>query len=193
MQRWLIVGAAIGFWLLGTLITDKTPAWVVNAFGVVFFFSVAGLIAYLITRGTGWSALAKKYPEQTAHAGQWRKCRTFQMLALDSAGAFGTRFSGSIVSVGTSPGAMYISMPAIVRFLFPTIQLPWSAIVSAKPFEAPGWVTPMVKPGTVFQAEYDPGFRGAFIELQTSEPKTLIRLPLYALEEARAHLPLSSG
>ncbi|MBI4206440.1 MAG: hypothetical protein HY527_15575 [Betaproteobacteria bacterium] len=80
--------------------------------------------------------------------------------------------------------------PSVARFLFPTIELPWSAIASAKPFDAPSWVEPIAESGTVFQAKYDPGFTGEFIELETSEPKTFIRLPVYAIEEARSYLPL---
>ena len=34
-------------------------------------------------------------------------------------------------------------------------------------------------------------FRGEFIELETTAPKTCIRLPMYAIEDARSYLPLS--
>jgi hypothetical protein len=81
--------------------------------------------------------------------------------------------------------------PSVVRFLFPNIQLPWTAIASAKPFEAPGWVEPVAEAGTGFQAEYDFGFTGEFIELETTEPKTCIRLPGYAIGDARRYLPSS--
>jgi hypothetical protein len=189
MQTWLIIGAAIVFGLLGLLITDKTPAWLSGAYGVIFFLTVIGLIAYGMKHGTGWSALAKKYPERTACTGALCRCATFQMVNLDTANAFSSRFSGGIVSVGTTAEAMYIVMPAVVRFLLPTIQLPWAAIASAKPFEAPGWVAPMAEPGMNVQVEYDPGFRGDFIELETTGPRICIRLPLYALEGARAYLP----
>ena len=189
MQRWLIIGTVVIVWLLGGLITEKTPPLVVIAFGFLCFFAIAGLIVFLMGRGSGWYALAKKYPERTAYTGRLRKCRTFQMVAIGLDQPFGTRFSGGIVSVGATPDALYISMPAIVRLLFPTVQLPWSAISSARPFEAPGWVAPVQAPGTVFQAEYDPGFRGQFIELETIEPKVCVRLPMYALDDARAYLP----
>ena len=95
------------------------------------------------------------------------------------------------MSAGVTRDALYLVAPSLVRFLFPTIQLPWSAVASAKPFEAPGWVKPVVEAGTVFQAEYDPGFRGEFVELETTAPKTCIRLPMYAIEESRSYLPLS--
>jgi hypothetical protein len=77
--------------------------------------------------------------------------------------------------------------------LFPTIQLPWTSIASVKPFEAPGWVEPIGTSETAIQiqAEYDHGFRGEFIELETTAPKTCIRLPMYAIEDARSYLRLS--
>lgn len=192
-QNRLIIGAAIGIWLIGLLITDKTPGWVVAVFGVFAFFGIAGLVAYLMTRGSGWQALAKKYPDETpAYSGELRRCRTFQMAAADPEQNPGTRFSGGIVSVGSTGEALYLVMPSVVRFLFPSIRLPWSAIASAKPFEAPGWVKPMVESGAVFQATYDPGYRGEFVELETTAPKTCIRLPLYAIGDARKHLALSA-
>jgi hypothetical protein len=103
------------------------------------------------------------------------------------------RFAGGIISVGVTSSALYIVAPSIVRFLFPTIQLPWAAIASAKPFEAPGWVQPVGEPVALLQVqvEYDPGFSGEFIELETTAPKTCIRLPGYAIEDARRYLPLS--
>ena len=74
-----------------------------------------------------------------------------------------TRFSGGIISVGVTRDALYIVAPSVVRFLFPTIQLPWTSIASAKPFEAPGWVESIGTSGDglQIQAEYDSGFRGA--------------------------------
>lgn len=185
------MGAAIGLRLLALLITDKVAGWMVTALGI---FAIAGLIAYLMTRGSGWHGLAGTYPERAPYTGQLRRCSAFQMVAVDSNLSLATRFPGGIVSVGVTSEALYIAAPSVVRFLFPTIQLPWAAIASAKPFEAPGWVKPVAPTGesvTVFQAEYDPGFRGEFIELETTAPKTQIRLPMYAIEEARSYLPLS--
>jgi hypothetical protein len=157
------------------------------------FLACAGLVAFLMTRGSGWHALAKKYPQGTIYTGQLRRCRTFQMVATGSDEPFGTRFSGGIISVGSTGEALYLATPSIVRFLFPTIRLPWSAIASAKPFEAPGWVKPRTESDAIIQAEYDPGYRGEFIELETTEPRTRIRLPMYAIGDARRNLPLSAS
>ena len=190
-SKLLIVVAVVGLWLLSFLITDKTPGWMEAAFGIFAFLTIAGLVAYLITRGSGWHGLAGKYPERAPYTGELHRCRTFQMMALDSKQSFPMRFSGGIVSVGVSSDALYIVAPSVVRFLFPTIQLPWSAVASARPFEAPGWVTPIAEAGTVFRAEYDFGYRGEFFELQTTAPKTCIRLPGYAIGDARRYLPLS--
>src|SRR5688500_15771808 len=117
---------------------------------IVFFggFAVcAGLVAFLITRGSGWRALAAKYPERSAYTGEMHQCRTFEMAALEPDESIGTRFAGGLIRVGATRDALLIATPAIVRFLFPTIRLPWSAIASAKPFEAPGWVKPVSEPG----------------------------------------------
>ena len=191
MQNKLIIGTVLGFWLISLLIPDDPPGWVVAPLFVFGFLTCAGLVAFLMTRGSGWHALAKKYPQGTIYTGPLRRCRTFQMVAIGSDDRFGTRFSGGIISVGSTGEALYLATPAIVRFLFPTIRLPWSAIASAKPFEAPGWVKPFAESDAIVQSEYDPGYRGEFIEIETTEPKTRIRLPLYAIGEARRNLPLS--
>ena len=193
MQKQLIIGAAVGFWLIALLLPEKMPGWVEATLFVFAFVTIAGLVAFLMTRGSGWHALARKYPQDTPCTGEFRRCRTFQMVATDSDQPFGTRFSGGIVSVGSTGEALYLAMPSIVRFLFPTIRLPWFAIASAKPFDAPGWVKPVDEPGAVVQVEYDPGYRGQFIELETTEPKTCIRLPVYAIGDARRNLPLSAS
>ncbi len=141
-----------------------------TALFIFAFLTIAGLCAYVMTRGSGWHGLAVKYPESAPYTGKLRRCGTFQMMAVDSdlsvaARFFGgmTRFSGGVMSVGVTRDALYIVAPSVVRFLFPTIQLPWTSIASAKPFEAPGWVEPIGTSGDglQIQAEYDPGFRGA--------------------------------
>jgi len=154
---------------------------------------VGGVIAYAMTRGSGWRGLAGKYPASAPYTGQLRRCGTFQMMALDANQSFPVRFAGGIVSVGVTSDALYIVAPSLVRFLFPTIQLPWVAVASARPFEAPGWVQPVGEPVALLQVQvqYDPGFSGEFIELETTAPKTCIRLPAYAIADARSHLPLS--
>jgi len=176
-------------------ITDKMPGWMETAFFIFVFLTIAGLLAFLVTRGSGWHALAGKYPERAPYTGQLRRCGTFQMMAVDSDLSFNTRFPNGIMSVGVTRDALYIVAPSVVRFLFPTIQLPWTSIASAKPFEAPGWVKPIgaMKDVTLFRAEYDPGLRGEFVELETTAPKTCIRLPMYAIEEARGKLPLRAS
>ena len=45
MQRTLIIGAAIGLWLLGLLIEDRVSGWMETAFGVFAFLTIAGLWA----------------------------------------------------------------------------------------------------------------------------------------------------
>jgi len=165
-----------------------------NVLFMVVFFGVVGMMAYLVVRGSGWRALAAKYPERAAYTGELRRCSTIQMTALGSEQTFPVRLAGGIVSVGVTSDALYIVAPSVVRFLFPTIQLPWNAIASAKPFDASGWVAPIAPVGesaTVIQVEYDPGFSGDFVELETTAPKTCIRLPTYAIGDARSHLPLS--
>ena len=171
------------------MISDKVPDWMETALFIFAFLTVAGLCAYVMTRGSGWHGLAVKYPEIAPYTGQLRRCGTFQMMAVDSDLSVATRFSGGIMRVGVTRDALYIVAPSVVRFLFPTIQLPWTSIASAKPFEAPGWVEPIGSSET--GAEYDPGFRGEFIELETTAPKTCVRLPMYAIEDARSYLPLS--
>jgi hypothetical protein len=50
MQNKLIIGTVIGFWLIGLSITDETPGWVGAALFVFAFLTIAGLVAFLMTR-----------------------------------------------------------------------------------------------------------------------------------------------
>ena len=190
LQAKLVAGAAIGIIVLNMLIKDR-PGWLQAAFGILAFLTVVGLAAFLIVRGTGWRALAARYPERAPYTGELCRCRTFQMMALDVEGSFGTRFIGGIVRAGATSDALYLFAPSLLRSLLPPIQLPWSAVASAKPFEAPGWVTPVQKAGIGLRFTYDPGYTGEFVELETVEPRTSIRMPMYAIGDARRYLPLS--
>ncbi|MBI4206439.1 MAG: hypothetical protein HY527_15570 [Betaproteobacteria bacterium] len=68
-----------------------------TAFTIFFILAIAGVIAYLMTRRSGWHALVGKYPERAPYTGELRRCRTFQMAAV--------RFSGGIISVGFTKNA----------------------------------------------------------------------------------------
>jgi len=194
MQGKLIIGTALVFWLVALVLGENAPGWVMAAYGAAFFVTVTALVAFLMTRGSGWYALARAYPARPSDVEPVRlhRCRTFQMVALDGDQPDGTRVAGGVVSAGASERGLTLAVPSVLRFLFPTIRLPWSAVASARAFEAPGWVKPVTEPGTVFQAEYDPGFRGPFVEIETTAPRTRIRLPAYALEGGMAHLPLDT-
>jgi hypothetical protein len=60
------------------------------------FLTIAGLCAYVMTRGSGWHGLAVKYPEIAPYTGQLRRCGTFQMMAVDSDLSVATRFFGGM-------------------------------------------------------------------------------------------------
>ena len=165
-------------------------------FIVAFVTIVGGERMYPDPRQRLWHGLAAQYPERTPYTGQWRRCGAFRMMAVDSdlsvatrVAAGMTRLSGGIVSAGVTRDALYIVAPSVVRHLFPIVQLPWTSIGSAKPFEASGWGEPIVT--LEIRAHYDPSSRGEFIELETTAPKTCVRLPMYAIEDARSYLALS--
>ena len=102
MQNKLIIGAVVGFWLISLSIPEDPPGWVLAPLFVFGFLTCAGLVAFLMTRGSGWQALAKKYPQGTAYRGPLRRCRTFQMVAAGSGERVGTRVSGGLMSVGST-------------------------------------------------------------------------------------------
>jgi hypothetical protein len=101
----------------------------------------------------------------------------------------------STLRVGTTPDALYLSMlfsrvPVLGRF-FPDVRIPWTEIASARTYEAPGWFAPQQQPGAIFQAGYDPNYRGTFVELKAGEPPVYLQLPLEILGDAAAHVGLS--
>jgi hypothetical protein len=77
----------------------------------------------------------------------------------------------------------------LLAAFFPALRIPWSDVVSARTYEATGWVTPGSQPGTVFQAAYDPNYRGPFVELEVGYPPVYLQLPLSVIEEYVAAVP----
>ncbi|MEX1258035.1 MAG: hypothetical protein WEG36_10485 [Gemmatimonadota bacterium] len=57
-------------------------------------------------------------------------------------------------------------------------------------FEAPGWFTPLLDSGAIFQAAYDPNHTGKFIEMEVGMPVVFIRLPARILGEKNSRLRL---
>jgi hypothetical protein len=95
--------------------------------------------------------------------------------------------------VGSDEHALRISAPAIAGLLFPPIRIPWPAIASARMFDASGWIKPPSAPGTVFQAMYDPGYTGTFVEIEIAEPRYFLQLPANLLTAAIPHLPIAAA
>ncbi|HET7700352.1 MAG TPA: hypothetical protein VFM06_05735, partial [Candidatus Limnocylindria bacterium] len=74
--------------------------------------------------------------------------------------------------------------------LFPEVRIPWSAVTSARRYEAPGWYTPQRDPGTLVQAAYDPNYTGTFVELAIGEPPIFLQMPADLLgADAMTRLP----
>lgn len=85
---------------------------------------------------------------------------------------------------------LFSKVPTLGR-LFPDVQIPWSAVTKARPFEAPGWFRPQRQPGMLFQAADDPNYTGTFAEFEVGEPSVFIQLPAALMGERMSRLRLS--
>jgi hypothetical protein len=77
----------------------------------------------------------------------------------------------------------------VLRWFLPGLRIPWQAVSQAHAFEAPGWFTPLVEPGTLLQVAYDPNYTGKFIEMEVGDPTVFVQLPAAILGENLSRLP----
>ena len=82
-QHWYIISVAIFFWLTGGWVfDDRVPEGFQIAYGVFFIFVVAGLVGFLISRGSAWHALSQKYPARSPYRDQWNGSSYFLMALV---------------------------------------------------------------------------------------------------------------
>jgi hypothetical protein len=184
--------------LASSFITQPgVPALAEAAFFAAVFLAIPVMVFYLMAE-EGWSTLAKRYRAGAPYAGTWRPCPTGQMALVSVDDPSYQRQKLRLVGtlrLGTSPEALRLSMlyakiPILGRF-FPDVAIPWSAVTTARTYQAPGWFGPASQPGTLLQVGYDPNYTGTFVELVVGSPPVFIELPAELLGEAMAHLPLA--
>lgn len=192
----VIIPVTIVAWLLAILVfKEGAPAVVKGIYIVAFAIGVPFMVFYLMAE-TGWRALAKSYREIVRFAGPWKSCATGQMALVSvhhpDFQRMKMRFVGGVLWVGTTADALYLSTlfsrVPILRFFFPTLQIPWSAVAKAHEFDAPGWFTPASEPGSLLQVGYDPNYTGKFIEMEIGEPPVFLQLSEDILGEAVSRL-----
>ena len=189
-----IIPAAIVFWLVGIFVfKNETPDWLKIVTAVVLFLAIVILVGFLFLRQSSWRKLAQKFPSTQPFTGLLKTCQT---AVIDSISITAPNYTkpkvrlNFIVKVGSDADALYISTIKIFRALLPTIQIPYSAITSTRYFDAAGWVKAPSSPGSLINLQYDPGYKGQFLEIEISEPKIFIQLPASQLTEAIQYLPI---
>ena len=196
----LIIPLAIAAWLGGMLVSgENVPAVFEVIFAVAFAIAVPVVVFYLIGEA-GWRALAKRYRASIPFSGDWQPCATGQMalVSVDDPRfrKMKMRFIGGSLRVATTADALYlttiVSGLPILSWFFPRLQIPWAAVSGAHAFEAPGWFTPLVEPGTLLQVAYDPNYTGKFIEMEIGDPTVFVQLPAAIFGENLSRLSLSA-
>ena len=191
-QHLCIIGAAVFFWLTGDLVFNpRVPEGLQIAFGFLFILVVAGLVGFLISRGSAWHALSQKYPTRSPYRGQWKASGYFLMAPV----SYGDpdfarvkhRLSG-IVRIGTTPDALFLRCVKPFSFLLPPLRIPWSEI-SSRTLEVSRLMPALGQPGPIIQANFEIGPGGQFVELHLDQPPVYILFEEHLIADAKAHLP----
>jgi hypothetical protein len=165
---------------------------------VAFAVAVLVVVFYLFGE-TGWRALAKRYRVSVPFAGTWTLCPTGQMALVSvhhpEFHKVKMRFVGGSLRVATSAEALHLTTMVsglpVLRWFFPSLQIPLAAVSKAHAFEAPGWFTPLVEPGTPLQVAYDPNYTGKFIEMEIGDPTVFVQPPAAILGEGASRLGIA--
>lgn len=196
----VIIPLALAAWLGGILVfREDVPAVFEIVYVAAFAIAVPVVVFYLIGE-TGWRALAKRYRASAPFAGTWTLCATGQvaLVSVDHPEFHKVkmRFVGGSLRVAITADALHLTtmlsgLP-VLRWFFPSLQIPWAAVSKAHAFEAPGWFTPPSEPGALLQIAYDPNYTGKFIEMEIGDPTVFVQLPAAILGDAIARLPLAA-
>ena len=191
-QHWYIIGAAVFFWLTGDWVfNDRVPEGFQVAFGFLFILVVAGLVGFLISRGSAWYALSQKYPARSPYRGQWKASGYFLMAPVNYEDPDFVRrkhrLSG-IVRIGTTPDALFLRCVKPFSFLLPPLRIPWGEI-SSRTLEVGRLMATPGRPGPIIQANFEIGPGGEFIELHLNEPPVYILFEENLIADAKAYLP----
>jgi len=191
----VIIPFAVGAWLLFILVfTTGAPAVVEAAVIVAFAVATPAIVLFLLGEA-GWRSLSKKFKATEPFAGQWQLCPTGHMAKVSVDDPRYQRIKArflSVLKVGVDHEALHLSTLGsgwpVLSWFFPVLRVPWSAVTSAREYQASGWVLPVRDPGTILQIEYDPNYTGTFVELVVGEPAVFLQLPAPILGAAAARL-----
>jgi len=185
-----LVGAVLVIGLLARY--GHLAAWLGALAGVGTFAAIPALIGYLFVKQSGWRDLSRRYPAGSPAAGEWKTCPTaiaaIEPLDSPEYETHKVRLN-FIVRVADDDQALYVSTIALLAPLFPPMRIPWSAIAAVRYFDPSGWYRYPRTAGLVFQLNYDPGYKGLFVEIQIAEPSRYLQLPAALIERAIAHFP----
>ena len=193
----VIIPLAIAAWLGGILVfATGAPLVLQVLFIVAFALAVPVTVLYLIS-ASGWRQLARYHKVRSPVAGDWRGIPTGQMALVSvdhpDFDKVKMRFVGGTLRVAVAPEGLGLSTPIsripVVSWWFPTLHIPWSAVTSAREFEAPGRFTPPSSPGALLQIAYDPNYTGTFVELEIGTPPVFVQLPQPLFGDALHGLP----
>jgi hypothetical protein len=191
-QHLYIIGAAIFFWLTGGWVFNaRVPEGFQIAFGFLFIIVVAGLVGFLISRGSAWYALSRKYPARSRYRGQWKASGYFLMAPVSyedpDFSRMKHRLSG-IVRIGATPDALFLRCVKPFYFLLPPLQIPWSEI-SSRILEVNRLMATPGRAGPIIQANFEIGPGGQFVELHLNEPSAYILFEEHLIADAKTYLP----
>lgn len=200
MNAKLIIPLAIAVWL-GDIVLSRegTPVVYEVAFLMVFVIAVPMVVFYLIGEA-GWRMLARRYRASAPLNVELQACATghMAMVSIDDPTFSNAkmRFIGGSLRVATTADALYLTTMVsglpILRWFFPSLQIPWTAVSRAHAFEAPGWFPPLLEPGALLQVAYDPNYTGKFIEVEIGNPTVYVQLPAAIFGEHLSRLRLST-
>jgi hypothetical protein len=193
----VIIPLVLAAWLGDILVFREGVPAVFEVVYVAAFAIAVPVVVFFLIGEAGWRALAKRYRATVLFAGTWTLCPTGQMALVSvdhpEFHKVKMRFVGGSLRVATTADALHlttlVSGLPVLRWFFPTLQIPWAAVSKAHAFEAPGWFTPASEPGTLLQVAYDPNYTGKFIEMEVGDPSVFIQLPAEILGEGVSRLP----
>ena len=162
----VIIPLAIGAWLVsGLAFGGAAPRWAGVAFMVAFAIAVPLVVFYLMA-DMGWRRLARRYRARVPWTGRWRTLPTAEVSTVSVQHPEYARHRLRLVStvrVGLTDTSLYLSMlfgriPLLGWLFFPDVQIDWSDVRAARPYEAPGGFR-RGHPGNI-SANYDPNTPG---------------------------------
>jgi len=187
-QHWYIIGAAVFFWLAGGWVFKAgVPKGVQIAFGLIFILVVAGLVGFLISRGSAWHALSQKYPARSEYRGQWKASGYFLIAPVSYEDPDFVRRKhrlAGIVRIGTTPDALFLRCVKPFHFLLPPLQIPWGQM-SSRTLEISRLMATPGGAGPIIQTNFEIGPGGQFVELHLSEPPVYILFENHLIADAK--------